>query len=114
MANRLTLVFDEIWPAGLVALFCGAPLGIVLWFNGFGFLPSAVIGLLVGIFAALAYLSEEYPIFRFVCAFIGAILATWLSLHISFSISVSVGVIGFGLLLGYFARKWIEVLTYIT
>jgi type III secretory pathway component EscS len=113
MGNRLTLFFDEIWPAGLIALFCGAPLMCVLLFNGFGFLPSAIVGLLVGLFSALAFLSEEYPIFRISCAIIGAILAALLSHHASFSIPVSVGVIGFGSLLGYFARKWIEVFTYI-
>lgn len=114
MGNRLTLLFDEIWPAGLIALFCSVPLMCVLLFNDFGFLPSAIVGLLVGLFSALAYLSEEYPIFRVVCAVIGAILATLLSHHASFSIPVSVGVIGFGLLLGYFARKWVEVFTFIT
>ena len=113
MGNRLTHLFDEIWLAGLVALFCGVPLMCVLLFKGFGFLPSAIIGLLVGLFSALAFLSEEYPIFRIVCSIIGAILAALLSHHASFSLPISVGVIGFGLLLGYFARKWIEVFTYI-
>lgn len=114
MANKLTLIFDEIWPAGILVLFCGAPFVIVLWRNGFGFLQSAVVGLLVGLFAVLAFLSEDYPMFRIACAFIGAILAAWLSLHVSFSIPVSICVIAFGLLLGYFARKWIEIFTFIT
>ena len=114
MPNRLTLLFDEIWPAGLVALVIGLSLTGVLFFNDFDFLPSAIIGLLVGLFSALAFLSEEYPILRIVCAVIGGLLAALLSYHASFSISVSVGVVGIGLLLGYFARKWIEVFTYIS
>ena len=104
---------DEIWPAGLVVLFCGMPLMIVLFSNGFGLLPSAVLGLLVCLFVALTLSSEDYPAFRIVRAFIGAILAAWLSLNASFSFPVSFGIIGFSLLVGYFAHKLYEFLIYI-
>jgi len=106
--------FDELWIPALLCLISALPLTGVLWVNGFGFLNSIIFGLFTGLFVGLTFLSDEYKILRVICALILATAALTLSLHAQFDLHVTVLIVTAGAILGYFARKWIDIIWYVS
>lgn len=114
MTRLPKIEIEDFWLAIVVGGILALPLTVVLIFNGIGYLPSFVVGLSVGLFAALAVLSEEYKFLRVICALIGITMAVLICQHVNFSMPITILGAGLGALLGYFSRKWINILSYIT
>ena len=104
--------FEELWIPALLCLIVALPLTVVLWFNGFGFINCFLFGIVTGIFVGLSFLSIKYKFLRIICAIILAAAAMLLSMHAQFSTPLTILVVSLGAILGYFARKWIEIIWY--
>jgi len=114
MRNFSEIDFGDIWISVLICLVLALPLTGVLWVNGFGFLNSIIFGISTGLFAGLSFLSDEYKCLRVICALILAAAAVILSHQAEFSKVVSISVVTAAAILGYFARKWIEIIWYVS
>ncbi len=97
-----------------MVIISAVPITWVLIANGIEFLPSITVGLLTGLYAVMAYFSEDYKWLRWVCAIIGLALAVALSIKAGFVLSTTIIVSILGGVLGYFARKWIEIIFHAT
>jgi len=77
-------------------------------------MPCLGFGISTGLFAGLSFLSDEYKCLRVICALILAAAAVILSHQAEFSKVVSISVVTAAAILGYFARKWIEIIWYVS